>query len=39
MTARAGRMGGDGGEEGRRNPRQNLELDLTAVIQGGGGPA
>lgn len=38
MTARAGRMGGNGGE-GRRNLRQNLELDLTAMIQGGGSPA
>ena len=35
-TVRAGRMGGDGGEEGGRNLRQSLELDLTAMIQGRG---
>lgn len=39
MTARAGRTGGNGGEEGRRNLSQILEMDLTAVIQGAGSPA
>ena len=39
MTARAGRTGSNGGEEGRRNLSQILEMGLTAVIQGVGNPA
>ena len=39
MTARSGRTGSNGGEEGSKNLSQILELGLTAEIQGAGSPA